>query len=432
MSLKTNLQIGYLMQNGAPELSITSGPQLHTTAVIKGMQNLGHGVRTVAIQQPGLVWSDDLHQWQAPQWGLTKRKGYRLFESALRRVQFELQLPFVGLFDSLRYADACVHLLRGSDLLYERHGYMGYGGLIAARQLGVPLIIELNGNIIKEIDEIVVQMSSTQRKIGHWLTYRTLLAADHIILVSEALKRELIASLKLPKEKMSVVLNGVDVKIFAKPYDKQQVQAQYNIGNRPTVAFVGSFQPWHGVDLLVSSFRLVQEQFPTAQLILMGDGEGRDRAAAQITALGLQNKVIMTGRLPQEQVAAVLRTADVLVAPYPLKHSDIVGTPLKLMEYMAAGRAIVASTAPLHEIITDGVTGLRVAPASVEALAQGIICLLADPTLRARLGTAANRQAQRYSWDGVVGQLNDIFVRVLAGQKRQQQRGASAFAVKRS
>lgn len=420
MNFNSKLQIGYLMQNGAPDLSTTSGPQLHTTAVITGLQKRGNQVRTVAIQKPGLVWSDDLQTWHPPQFGVTNRNAYRLGESAVRRVQFELQLPFISLFDSLRYADACTQQLRGYDLFYERHGYMGYGGLLAARRLGVPLIIELNGNIVKEIDEIGVKMSATQRKIGRWLTKRTLQSADHLVLVSDALKRELVASLNLPATKMSVVLNGVNVKLFAKSYDKTQVQDQYRLGAGPTITFVGSFQPWHGVDLLVSSFKLLQDRFPSAQLILAGDGAGKDAVVKQIAELCLQEKVIMTGRLQQEQVAALLCTSDVLVAPYPLKHTDIVGTPLKLLEYMAAGRAIVASTAPLHEIITDGVTGVRVAPASAEALAQGIARLLADPALRAQLGVAANRQAQRYSWDGVAEQLHEIFVAVRAARKGQR------------
>jgi glycosyltransferase involved in cell wall biosynthesis len=406
------------MQNGAPDLSTTSGPQLHVTAVIRGLQKLGHPVRTVAIQKPGLVWSDDLAKWNAPFFGFTEYKMYRLFQSGVRRLQTELKLPFIGIFDSLRYADACAHLLHGYHLLFERQGYMGYGGLLAARRLGIPLVIEMNGNIVREIDEIGIRMTPLQRKIGRWLTCRTLRGADHIVAVSAALKRDLVADLGLPEEKISVVLNGVDVKLFSKPYNQQQIRAQYRIGAGPAIAFVGSFQPWHGVDLLVSSFKLLQDRFPAVQLILMGDGAGRGTVEKQIADLALHDRVIMTGRLNQEEVAGLLTSADVLVAPYPLVHTNIVGTPLKLLEYMAAGRAIVASTAPLHEVIIDGTTGIRVAPASAEALAEGIARLLDDAELRTRLGAAAQRQAQRYSWDGVAEQLRNIFVTVLAARAR--------------
>jgi glycogen synthase len=410
------LRIGYLLQNGAPELSTLSGAQLHTVAVIKGLQKLGHHVRTVAIQRNKLGWSDDLQGWHAPQYGPTQKRGFRLFESAIRRVQSELHLAFVGLFDSLRYADACTHLLQGCDLLYERHGYMGYGGMIAARRLGIPIVIELNGNIIKEIDTMGVQMSPRQREVGRWLTYRTFLAADHVVIVSAALKEILVSAFDLPEARISVVLNGVDVDVFARPVDQAQVRAAHNLTNAPTIAFVGTFQPWHGVDLLVASFQLVQAAYPTAQLLIIGDGVGREAVAKQITALGLEHNIRLLGQLAQVKVAELLHIADLAVAPYPFQHNEIVGTPLKIMEYMAAGKAIVASTAPLHEIVKQGVTGVRVMPANAQALAGAIIQLLGDDGLRATLGENARCQAQQYSWQHVVERLCTIFSAQLANK----------------
>jgi len=79
----------------------------------------------------------------------------------------------------------------------------------------------------------------------------------------------------------------------------------------------------------------------------------REAVQAQIK-IGLQDSIVLTGRLPHEQVAELTSLSDIAVAPYPYKHSEIVGTPLKLIEYMAAGKPIVASTAPIHEIIEDG------------------------------------------------------------------------------
>jgi len=413
------LHVGYLMQNGAADLRTVSGPQLHIEAVIKGLQKLGHQVRTVSYQQEKLGWSDNLHEWFPPQWGYTQAKPYRFLESATRRLQAELHLPFISMFDSLRYADACYHLLHGYDILFERHGYLGYGGIIAARRLGIPIVIELNGNIVKEIDEMNVKMSPLQRRVGKWITYRTLQAANHIVVVSAALKQIVMAPSGIPSEKISVVVNGTNVELFAQSFAPDKVRSQYEIGPGPIVAFVGTFLPWHGLDLLISSFGQVQERSPQAQLVLIGDGPGRSAANAQIEAMGLQNKVKLLGRLPQAEVAAVLSVADLAVAPYPFLHSDIIGTPLKLIEYMAAGKAIVASTAPIHEIITDGVTGLRVAPANVEALADGIVRVLENDVLRTELSQHARQHAQQYSWSQVVEKLNKIFLVELQKAKQK-------------
>jgi glycosyltransferase involved in cell wall biosynthesis len=404
------LRIGYLMQNGAVDLSQLSGPQLHIKAVIHGLQKRGHMVRTIAFQDRRLVWSDDLEHWWTASHGFSQSTWFRLIERPLRRFQYQFNLPYLGWFDSLRYADSCRQCLAGFDLLYERHGYMGYGGVIASRWMGIPLVIELNGNIIKEIDEIGVQMSDLQRSLGKWITHRTWRAASHLVLVSKALKESLVNNLGFQEESVSVVLNGVDIQIFTLEYDQQETRNRYCLGNGPLAVFVGSFQPWHGVNLLVESFSQVRAKVPNARLVLVGDGSGRDEVLEQISQMGIEGAVILTGQLPQKQVAAVLSAANILVAPYPLTHGEIVGTPLKLLEYMAAGKAIVASTAPIHEVIESGVTGLRVEASNSEALAEGMLRLINNEELCKKLGENARRKAvQCYSWDHTVDQLETIF-----------------------
>lgn len=404
-----NLRIGYIMQNGAPDLKRVSGPQLHTTAVIKGLHKQGHSVRIVANQDLQLGWSEDLQNWFPPRYGITYSKIFRYLESFIRRMQTELKLPFLGVFDSLHFADACYNLLSRFDVLYERHGYMGFGGIIAARWLGIPIILELNGNIIKEIDERRLSMSPLQREIGRWITVRTFLAADRVVVVSDALKQTLVNEYQIPANQMSVVLNGVDIDIFSKQYDADEVRTRFGLVSGPLVGFVGTFEPWHGVDLLVSAFRDVTLRFPESQLVIIGEGLGKDQAVSLANQLGLDGKVRFLGNLPQAEVAAVLGTAKVLVAPYPFEYGDIVGTPLKIMEYMATGKGIVASTAPLHEMIEHETTGLRVIPANSKALAEGINRLLGDDQLCSALGENAARCARKYSWDHVAIDLGKIF-----------------------
>ena len=405
------------MQNGAPDLKRVSGPQLHTTAVIKGLHKQGHTVRIVANQDLQLGWSEDLQNWFPPRYGITYRKIFRYLESFIRRMQTELKLPFLGVFDSLHFADACYNLLPRFDVLYERHGYMGFGGIIAARWLGIPIILELNGNIIKEIDERRLSMSPLQRQIGRWITNRTFLAADRMVVVSDALKQMLVNEYQIPANQISVVLNGVDIDLFLKQYDADEVRSRFRLHSGPLVGFVGTFEPWHGVDLLVSAFRDVTLRFPESQLVVIGEGSGKDQAVALADQLGLDGRVRFLGHLPQTEVAAVLSTAKVLVAPYPFEYGDIVGTPLKIMEYMATGRGIVASTAPLHEMIEHEVTGLRVAPADPKALADGINRLLKDDHLCNSLGEKAATRAKKYSWDQVALCLAEIFVNEIDKKK---------------
>ena len=99
------------------------------------------------VRLDGRIWrSDDLNAFvpvPVPRYDHGVR---RLVERVVRRVQSELRLPYAALFESLRFAEACVQELQGFDLLYERFGWMGWGAGLAARRLGIPLVLEDNGD----------------------------------------------------------------------------------------------------------------------------------------------------------------------------------------------------------------------------------------------------------------------------------------------
>lgn len=398
------------MQTGAPDLATLSGPQLHIFHTITELRKLGHIVKVVAIQENKIMWSDNLETWKEAQLGFTQNPWFKLFERALRRIQSTFHFPFLGLFDSLRFADACSHELSGFNILYERHGWMGYGGVIASRWMRIPLVIELNGNIIKEIEVQGFQLSPIQWKISRWLTFMTFDRANSVIVVSERLKYLLVNELHLSDEKIKVVINGADLALFSQHFDEGHIREKYNLHSKDIITYVGSFQPWHGIDLLIASYKLILRQYPQSELILIGDGASKQDIQKQIANLGMKDNVNMLGRLSQKEVAEVLSISDIAVIPYPYENSDIVGTPLKLIEYMAAGKAIVASTMPIHEIIVDMETGLRVPPANAEALSSATCRLLADPQLRSKLGENAQQESQAHSWENVSKTIENILL----------------------
>lgn len=416
-------RIGYLIQHSAPDLRVVSGAQLHVTAVVRELSRAGHPVRLLTERDGRMSWSDDLSTWQAVEYGFSRRAPFRAIERPLRKLQTAFTIPYVNLFESLRYADACLQALGECQLLYERNNYLAYGGYFAARALGIPWVIELNGNILEELAEMGVDMSAAQRHVGHLVTRWAYRAADHVVVVSDALKREVVEKLGVPESRVSVVLNGVDLDLFAQAHDTEGMRRRLNLDEGPIVAFVGTFQPWHGVHLLAEAFHSVRQRVPNAQLVMVGEGPGRQDIQESLTASGDIARVRLTGRMPQVDVAAVLACADVLAAPHAYAEGTIVGTPLKILEYMAAGRAIVASTAPIHELVQHGVSGHRVAPGDGQALADGILALLEDDGLRGRYGREAGRLAQTYSWASVAQRL-----RVLFEEVRQSSGGRASVA----
>jgi glycosyltransferase involved in cell wall biosynthesis len=149
----------------------------------------------------------------------------------------------------------------------------------------------------------------------------------------------------------------------------------------------------------------------------VGGGPTRQSIASKIEKNGLQQSVIMTGAIAHSQVPEMLSIADVAVAPSaPVSASHGgTGTPLKLFEYMAAGKAIVATALnEATEVVQDGYNGLLVEAGDVNKFATAILKLLDDPLERRLLGHNARQQAiELYSWEQYTRRLEEIYLNVL-------------------
>jgi glycosyltransferase involved in cell wall biosynthesis len=182
-----------------------------------------------------------------------------------------------------------------------------------------------------------------------------------------------------------------------------------------SVAYAGHLYAWKGVDVLLEAIARVPE---VRGLIVGGHEQEPDLARLRALAMGLriEDRVTFTGHLPPTAVAGQLARADIVALPNPASAISTHSTsPLKLFEYMAAGKAIVASRLPaLGEVLTDEVNALLVTPGDADALAGGIRRLVNDAALRARLGGAARDAVAEYSWDRRAERLEILFNDVLA------------------
>jgi glycosyltransferase involved in cell wall biosynthesis len=182
-----------------------------------------------------------------------------------------------------------------------------------------------------------------------------------------------------------------------------------------SIAYAGHLYAWKGVDVLLQAIAQVPE---VRGLIVGGHDQEPDLARLRALAkrLRIEDRVTFTGHLPPSAVAGQLARADIVALPNPASAISTHSTsPLKLFEYMAAGKAIVASRLPsLGEVLTDEVNALLVTPGDADALAGGIRRLVSDPALRAALGSAARDAVAEYSWDRRAERLEILFNDVLA------------------
>jgi glycosyltransferase involved in cell wall biosynthesis len=232
--------------------------------------------------------------------------------------------------------------------------------------------------------------------------------ADAVIAISKWIKDWAI-SLGGNEQDVHVVPNGVSTRLFAEKKTGETVRRRYNLGNERLVGFVGSFQPWHDVRGLLHAFSKLYAYDHNLRLILVGDGEPRETLEESTRGLGLESAVIFTGNVPHDSVPDYIAAMDVAVAPYNW-NEDFYGSPLKLFEYMAAGKPTVAAAiGQIEEVIEHRKTGWLYPSGDYEQLAEGMAGLLYSPELSSAIGTAAREKIlTKYTWKAIATRITDL------------------------
>jgi len=180
-------------------------------------------------------------------------------------------------------------------------------------------------------------------------------------------------------------------------------------GGSPVVAYAGHLYPWKGVDVLLHALALLPD---VRGSIIGGHPSERDLARLQDLArtLGIEARVTFAGFVHRSTVPALLAQADVLVMPHSATPvSERYASPLKLFEYMGAGKPIVASDLPaVREVLRDGENARLVRPADPRDLASGIAAVLADDHVAERIARTAFAEAASYTWDRRAEQLDGL------------------------
>jgi phosphatidylinositol alpha-mannosyltransferase len=199
-----------------------------------------------------------------------------------------------------------------------------------------------------------------------------------------------------------VIPNGIDAAAFADA-------APADLGGGRKLLFVGRLQRRKGFPVAVEAFgRLAKER---DDLVLVVVGAGADAIVVERLPPALRSRVRMLGTVPHGSLPPIHRACDVFLGPSTGGESFGV----ILLEAMAAGLPIVASRIPGYvEVVEDGETGLLVPPGDAAAVAAGAGRLLDDAGLAARLSSAAAERAERYDWEVVAGEVEEVYREVLA------------------
>lgn len=312
---------------------------------------------------------------------------------------------YFPLWNARLFTRWCRNILKTKKVsfFYQRYSFGNFTGVVLAQEHKVPLVLEYNGSevwIARNWDKKPPHLGHIER-----IERLNLHRADVVVVVSEVMKEELVQRGVVP-EKILVNPNGVDPEKFRPDISGENVREKWNLKNKRVVGFIGTFDRWHGVGVLVNALERLWKKRPdlkeNTRALLIGGGPLFYDVQTSIKASPFRENFILTGVVPQSEAPQYLAACDLLVAshvPNP-DGSRFFGSPTKLFEYMAMGKGIVASRLEqIGEVLKHGETAWLVKPGDVEDLARGIEHLLERPGLSKKMGESARKEVlARFTW----------------------------------
>ncbi len=369
-------QLGFGSAIESPRVAVLTDSVDHINGVALGLRRLAGEARRWDLRLD-LVAAGQVHETTVDSDGIVRIPS--IYEHRLQEYpEHAWSVPHVP--SLLRYiADHEIELVQCST-----PGPMGVAGLIAARLTGIPVI----GQYHTDLPEYALRLSGDPaagnivKAAVAWF-YRQM---DTVLVPSDWIA-ELMRSFGVSPAKIRKIPRGIDLSLFRPDRRNPLIWQRYGLGNELKVLYVGRISKEKNLDSLIRAFTSVSTAAPTARLILVGDGPH----LGELRRTAGQARVMFTGPITGEELAQLYASADVFVFP---SETETFGNAV--VEAQAAGLpVIVANKGAVGEHVIDGITGLIVDASDPLQLQRQILRLLADPDLRARMGTAGQHHARR-------------------------------------
>lgn len=371
------------------QTGLGSGGSTHTVEVAKAFLEMGDQVFVLCRKSFAEQATNELFQGIAIRrlfdWNTTV---YRMIKSS-RFLWQAARIPYYVL-RSIMHTLRILRLARNErfDVIYERSSRSSLAGTAAAWILRIPLVLEVNDQHCQPLSVRIAKKIVTPAK--------SMIARDM-------------------QDKVVALEWGVNTEMFHPFVDGEAIRHKYGITMRRVVVFVGSGLPWHGLQEIVAAAPMVLEQFREAIFLIVGGGSEIREWERVVQERGWSTWFHFTGPIGYDSVPAHVAAAEIALAPYnsglAKEQRHQFASPLKVLEYMASGKALIATkVGNIRQTVKDGFSGLVISEGSPHALAEAIIRLLKDSKLRQMLGQQARAVVEgKFSWRRHCVVLRELF-----------------------
>ena len=332
-------------------------------------------------------------------------------------------LPLVGQWAQVQALEHRIGELivrQRPDLIHAHSPALnGIAALRAARRHGVPVVYEIRAFWEDAaVDHGTSHPRGMRYRLGRALENHVVAAVDAVFTICEGLRADLVAR-GHAASRITVIPNAVDSQQF--PFQAPRdaaLAAELGIGAQPVLGFIGSFYAYEGLLDLVNALPAVLAAVPDLRVLLVGGGPTEAALGARIAALGLADRVILTGRVPHAAVERYASLIDVFCFPRRRMRLTELVTPLKPLEAMALGKVVLASDVGGHrELVRHGVTGVLYAADEPAALTSALIGVLQEPASWPAFGIAGRRFVEHHRrWSASVARYVPVYQRLLGSR----------------
>jgi len=383
-----------------------SGLGTHPGELVKNLSELGHKIHLIIPETKVLPHSDNIKPH------FTKIIKYS-YPSILK---IPLQAVVSAIY-SLR-----ISRKEGVKLVYTRSPHFALALIPFIKLNRIKLVFEINGLYADELAVEKRRGRFIRRPVEFLETFATK-RATAIVAVTQGIKNELIRK-GIDGRKIQVIENGANIEMFSSIGGTVISELRSKLGIRnddQVVIFVGQLYAWQGVEHFIESMSLVLEQCSNTQFLIVGDGQVKEVLVELAEQVGVSASVIFTGMVPYQEVPLYINAGDVCVVPKKLLKGGY--SPLKLYEYMACEKPVVATRTSGFELLEENNAGLLVNPENSQEFAQAIIKLLQNPELRKRMGENGRRYVvENRTWESVARKVAEVCESAIQEHKNKGRR----------
>lgn len=377
---------------------------VHIMGMVDSFRKMGHRVDILSPnsgKEPTPGNAPAAAKKASPLAAIAKHAPEIVFEFIELGYNFILKKRMAEMFEKTKY-----------DFVYERTALMNYAAVDFCAERNVPIVLEVNFTADMPL---VRHRSPLLEPLAKAIDLRILKKASHNLPVSTYLKDHMV-KLGVPAEKITVITNAADPDIFRTGVSGEEIRKKFNLHGKTVVGFVGGFYPWHGLKLLVQAMEIAVKKAPSLSALLVGDGPMRPELEKMIAEKNLQPYFHFAGKMGHKDLPAYNAAFDLGTMP----DSNVYGSPMKIFEYMAMGKPVVAADyGPLRDGIDHDVHGKLFKPQDPAAFAQSLVEMAQEPEKRTAMGKAGRQRIETdRNWFNQAKKVIEIYENIVKNTTR--------------